>query len=209
MKIFKLFGIFQTPKWPKNIVKIEDLFKRFPHISQSIFDKLDNQSLINCKEASRELSEFLENERFFWIRVLRNYSRHYDSNNDFWKIVINRTSIKLIRHLAVATKNFFVLRESIINQINFQMVPSTKTIQFTPMQVAAEFGDLELMKHVLEKICEKIPLGSVMIIPPRYLMSAEIRGLLLQYSTNKICLKNSFWNMRINDWAPTEFCAST
>ena len=57
MKISKLFDIFRTPKRPKHIMKIENLFKRFSHISESIFDELDNQSLINCKEASRDWSE--------------------------------------------------------------------------------------------------------------------------------------------------------
>ena len=54
MKISKLFDIFQTPKRLKHIMKIGDLFKRFSHISESKFDELDDQSLINCKEASQD-----------------------------------------------------------------------------------------------------------------------------------------------------------
>ena len=37
------------------ISKLFDIFRH--HISESIFDELDNQSLINCKEASRDWSE--------------------------------------------------------------------------------------------------------------------------------------------------------
>ena len=78
MKILKLLR-------PEQILKIEDVFKRFPHISESVFNELDNQSLINCKETSKELSAFLDKERFLWIRVLRNYSKHYQTFKDSWK----------------------------------------------------------------------------------------------------------------------------
>ena len=158
----------------KNL-KIEDVFNRFPHINESIFNELGNQSLINCKEASRELSKLLEQERFFWIRILRNYSKHYQTFHDFWKMAIYRTSIEIVKQLAVATKTC-----AWINPRNI--------IQFTPIHVAAEVGNMELMKHVLQKLREKIPSGSVMIIPPGNFMSAKIRSLISQYSMDKIYL---------------------
>ena len=71
MKISKLFDIFRTPKRPKHIMKIEDLFKRFPQI-----DELDNQSLINCKEASRDWSELDCNQcraAFIFGMITRRY----------------------------------------------------------------------------------------------------------------------------------------
>ena len=96
MEFSKLPGILQAPKKPENCLQVGDLFKRFPHIGESICNKLDNQSLINCKEASQELSEHLEKERFFWIRILTNYSKHYDTFLDFWKMAVNRTSIEIV-----------------------------------------------------------------------------------------------------------------
>ena len=159
MEISKLFGIF----------------KRFPHFSESIFNNLDNQSLINCKEASRKLSDFLESERFFWIRMLRNYSKHYHTFQDSWKMAINRTSIEIVKHLAVATKT-----SAWIN-------PRTR-FQFNPIHVAVEVGNMELLEHILKKLRETIPSGSVMIIPPGNFMSAEIRSLISQYSMDKMCL---------------------
>ena len=136
------------------------IFKRFPHFSESIFDNLDNQSLINCKEASRELSEFFESERFFWIRMLRNYSKHYHTFQDSWKMAINRTSIEIVKHLAVATKIFFKSQNKHLYEIidnGSYIISETRNLkQFTPIHVAIEFGNLELIEHVLERIRKKI-----------------------------------------------------
>jgi hypothetical protein len=185
MNILKLLGIFQAPKWPEQILKVGDLFKRFPHIGESIFNNLDNQSLINCKEASQELSEFLEKERFFWLRILRNYSKHYDTFQDFWKMAVNRTSIQIVKHLAVATKTCYP--NQIIYQISYDS--SLTKIMWSPIHVPAVFGNLQLIEHVLQKICEKIPSGSVMIIPPGNHMSSEIKVLITRYSMDKITVR--------------------
>lgn len=184
MNILKLLGIFQAANRPEQILKVGELFKRFPHIGESILNKLDNQSLINCKEASQELSEFLEKESFFWIRILTNYSKHYDTFLDFWKMAVNRTSIEIVRHLAVATKTSFTSQETLICNLstNYQITKLTK-LMWSPIHVAAVFGNLKLIEHILQKICKQIPSGSVMIIPPGNYLSAEIRFLITRYQT--------------------------
>ena len=52
---------------------METICKRFPHLAERIFDQVDDQSLDNCKEISREVLKYLENERFFWIRITKKY----------------------------------------------------------------------------------------------------------------------------------------
>ena len=52
---------------------METICKRFPHLAERIFDQVDDQSLNNCKEISEEVLEYLENERFFWIRIIKKY----------------------------------------------------------------------------------------------------------------------------------------
>ena len=138
MKILKLLR-------PEQILKIEDVFKRFPHISESVFNEL-----INCKETSKELSAFLDKERFLWIRVLRNYSKHYQTFKDSWKMAINRTSIEIVKHLAVATKICFKSQDTntyeITNIVGSYVIQETRTTkQFTPIHLAAEFGNLDLI----------------------------------------------------------------
>ena len=186
MDLSKLPGILQAPKKPEKFLKVGNLLKRFPHIGVSIFNKLDNQSLINCKDASQDWSEHLEKERFFWIRILTNYSKYYDTFLDFWKMAVNRTSIEIVRHLAVATKTFFTSPET---TIFIARNSSLTKMMWSPIHVAAVFENLELIEHILQKSCEKIPSGSVMIIPPGNFMSTEIRFLIIRYSMDEISVR--------------------
>ena len=51
--------------------KMEKLCKRFPHLAGRIFDQVNDESLNKCKEVSGEMLEYLEKERFFWIRIIK------------------------------------------------------------------------------------------------------------------------------------------
>ena len=86
---------------------MENLLKRFPHLGGLILGNLDNKSLINCKKAGRDVSEFLEKDKLICIRVLRKYHRNFDKFKELWKEVINKTSFEMVKQLAVAVQNFF------------------------------------------------------------------------------------------------------
>ena len=53
---------------------LEELCQRFPLIAQKIMKHVDNKTLINFKEAGRNTNDFLENERFYWIRIIQRYN---------------------------------------------------------------------------------------------------------------------------------------
>ena len=50
---------------------MEKLCKRFPHLAGQIFDQVNDESLNKCKEINRDVLEYLEKERFFWIRIIK------------------------------------------------------------------------------------------------------------------------------------------
>ena len=41
---------------------------RFPHLAANILNELENQSLLKCKEASRQLDQFVETERLIDLK---------------------------------------------------------------------------------------------------------------------------------------------
>ena len=49
---------------------MEELNSRFEHISEQIFDQLDNKSLVNCMEVSSNWYHFLEDRKFINIRII-------------------------------------------------------------------------------------------------------------------------------------------
>jgi hypothetical protein len=50
---------------------MEDLLMRFPHLGETIFECLVNETVVMCKSVGRTLNVFLDNEKIFWIRCLQ------------------------------------------------------------------------------------------------------------------------------------------
>ena len=50
---------------------MEILTMRFPHLSEMIFDHLDNQSLANCNIVSKTWSIYIREQKFYAIRIIK------------------------------------------------------------------------------------------------------------------------------------------
>ena len=89
---------------------METICKRFPHLAERIFDQVDDQSLNNCKEISGEVLEYLENERFFWIRIIKKYRGKLKDFPELWKPVIDKTPTEIVKEIGIAVSQFFQVR---------------------------------------------------------------------------------------------------
>ena len=87
---------------------MENCIKRFPIVGVMIFKNLDNKSLTKSKEANPKIAEFLENERYYWIRKITTYNRKFKGFEESWKEVINKTKIDVIKQLFVAAEHFLL-----------------------------------------------------------------------------------------------------
>jgi hypothetical protein len=81
---------------------METLCKRFPHLAGSIFDHVDDKSLIKCQEISGEVLEYLNNERFFWIRIIMKHQRNLKDFPRLWKPLIDKTPVAKVKQIANA-----------------------------------------------------------------------------------------------------------
>ena len=50
---------------------MEEAFLRFPHLSENIFDSLDNKSLADCKEVSKSWYFYLDMQKFLQTRIIK------------------------------------------------------------------------------------------------------------------------------------------
>ena len=50
---------------------MEQAFLRFPHLSENIFDSLDNKSLADCKEVSKSWYFYLDAQKFLQPRIIK------------------------------------------------------------------------------------------------------------------------------------------
>ena len=85
---------------------MENLCLKFPLLAKKILNHLDDETLINFKDASRINVEFLDNERFYWIRKINRYNCLIGELKEVWKTVVSRTPIELIKELAFSVFQF-------------------------------------------------------------------------------------------------------
>ena len=86
---------------------MEDLCERFPLISKMVFENLDHQSLVKIKESSWKINNHHQNERFYWIRIIKKHVEHFKGFTDAWKKVFDKTPVKIVRKLAIIFDGYF------------------------------------------------------------------------------------------------------
>ena len=149
---------------------------RFPSLIQRILDNLDNQSLIRCKEASRKMEHYLNNERSYLIRIIKMHNEKFEGYEESWKEAIKKTPLYILKQLVDAVQQFF------------KTYPHKK-IRLTPLHVVAEKGCLKLFNYIMKRAKIKNPCGKIEILASnlvvekfgkKYLKSEwkfEIRGM--------------------------------
>ena len=151
-------------------IKFDKIFcLRFPEIAESIFENVDNQSLVNCLEASRELENFLtsQSQKLYLKRKIKKIVESHDEFSEMWKTVLKNVSTETIIHLEYAVSKFyediwFPLRCIIFmfcGMIGVELVPDYPTwpICLSPLHIAAGIGDTQLWKKISEKCDDKNP----------------------------------------------------
>ena len=117
---------------------MENIFKRFRVVGETIVKNLDAKSLARSKEASREISEFLENEKIFLISIIKSYKSNFKGFEDSWNEVIHKTPVKIMKQLAIAV------------QIFFKKFPINK--EMAPFFIAEDNQNIELCKFIITKV---------------------------------------------------------
>ena len=120
------------------------IVKRFPTLAVNIFSNLDDQSLVNFKDANRENYAFMDQERFYWIRQLKKYSEYFETSKESWKISISKIQARFVKNLAVATLKFFKTAPVFMKN---HFSPPTKKL--TPLLIAAYDGNLDFFRGLL------------------------------------------------------------
>ena len=128
---------------------MEELFVRFPHLSEKIYSKLNYQSLVTCREVSKTWNNSIEVEKSSYLKIIKDYTKCSD---ELLEEVLNNFKAPIIL-------------VSILDKI-FSNFPkgTTQSQQYfkwdnTPLHIAAESGHLAAYNLIMENVGDKNPIG--------------------------------------------------
>ena len=107
-------------------ITIGEIFTRFPNLSEGIFGRLDVQSLASCQEVSKAWREYVDSQRIYYIRKIMKYANPLSKFHREWKIVLDKTPIKILKKFARCV----------------WLDPQTES---SPLYVAGALGDIKVI----------------------------------------------------------------
>ena len=111
-----------------------NIFKRFGVAGAMILDNLDDQSLVRSKAASKEIAEFLENKKFYWMRIIMKNKDKFQGYEESWKEVINKIPVNRIKELGISV---------------LEHVEDVEKV--SPLHIGARNGSLDLYQYIITK----------------------------------------------------------
>ena len=86
---------------------MEDVILRFPHLSENIFNLLDNENIAKSIKVSKFWKSYLDNQKFVEIRKITAVVEQFHKVDKPWKMVFETGSSLTIRDLWVAVGQFY------------------------------------------------------------------------------------------------------
>ena len=156
---------------------MEGLCLRFSHLSAAIFNGVDNKSLVKCKKVSEVWCDYISEEKFYLIRIIRStVAKFHDVGKD-WENVFKKSNTNTINELKCCVEQFYQKKRN----VEFYN-------DLTPIHVAAGTGNLSLLEEIQKKVQEKYPEASEGLTPLHYAAQnghLNICKALIQNMTNK------------------------
>ena len=147
---------------------LDEMMLRFPHIAQAVFEELDNKSLKKCRIASRTCCDFIDKQKFYWIRKIQNCvdMKKYQQQ---WNKVLKSTPTEDVKEMfeglnihwnMILTGKYGKSKSSPLHIIAVQRYDAKwAPSQWSPLHIAAEQGNLEFSKYIIEKTNDPNPKG--------------------------------------------------
>ena len=130
---------------------MEELILRFGHLSEQIFDSLDNEYLSNCRKVCRNWCQFLNESKCFNTRIIPAIQQREGKLHQLGvDLRIDISHFKRLKMKVILTA---------LDQVN-QLCSWWKTVDpwgQTPFHIMAGNGHLELYKLTIENAEEKHP----------------------------------------------------
>ena len=177
---------------------IDSFILRFPDVARDIFKELNNESLTTCRSVSIFWCDYLDDQKFCWVRMIQRYFKNMENAYQQWKKVFKNTPVEFAKEISISTQQFFA--SSVLHcdksriefhwsrlhiaagQGNlcghiFEKIKNTQPrfqYEWTALHVAAELGHEEICEFLIDNLEDKNPFGQNGMTPFHY---ATERGL--------------------------------
>ena len=118
---------------------IDGIILRFPGVAQDIFKELNDETLTTCRNVSRLWCDYIDNQKFCWVRRIQRYRKNMKNTYHQWKKVFKHTPVAIVKEISVSTQQFF---KDVTSRIKFQ---------WSPLHMAVGQGNFKLCKYIFEK----------------------------------------------------------
>ena len=140
---------------------MEEVFLRFPHLAESIFEKIGNQDLSKCCEVGQSWKTFIDYYNLMWIRIKKKYplqnEAHIKPIHQYETSINGENYCTTDLHLAALTGQTevfqFLLQRDFLSKKKFIPYYNYYNLGMTPFHLAAEKGRLDICQVIVEKIC--------------------------------------------------------
>ena len=86
---------------------------KVPVVAAKIFDYLDNNNLLKCKKINKNIKNFLDKEKFLYLRIIDNFKGNFvefeDSSKEVREI-FNNSTLEMVKEFAQLIQEFFALK---------------------------------------------------------------------------------------------------
>ena len=186
---------------------MEEVFLRFPHLSEDIFNNLDNETLANCEEASKVWFAHLDDQNFLRLKRVEMIKEtigkfhQLDDNGLYWTYefhaAFDTTRVKKI--LDAARMGDFEASQKYmmegIEHVYHKDDAHRHTNSNTPLRWAASIGCFDIVKFIVENTKDS---G----YPEKTKRSTGVGGLFdtlryFKYKISEFMSKNSYTPLHI------------
>ena len=129
---------------------MDELFQRFPHLSESILLELNPHSLVTCREVSRTWKESTEVEKKLWLKVIKDYT---ECSDELLEKILEEGEAPIIL-ISILKKIYIKFPKG-----TKQRHPFVKKCGNTPLHIAAGNGHVAIYRLIMEKVEDKNPMG--------------------------------------------------
>ena len=128
----------------------EDFCLRHPKVAETIFDKLDNKSLLKSRKVSKVLKTFLTDQTIILMRKIEKTIGNPDQFAKLWKPILKDSSADSLKQLELATNLFYsgykISNDNLEDPVQLISKEDPRSNSITPLHVAAGTGKPSLWR---------------------------------------------------------------